>query len=167
MGCKSCGSRGGRFGKDIPMLDSKGNRLSDNYAKLRMTSKARPTSIRIKRPDANTSTNKYNNLIEIRSGDSRINILEYDSTSLCVYIIGYMEGCGACNYMKRLINKIVTPEMKMSCSFYILDKQITDPVGFEFSGNPTILFVDNGKLIFQVGGVYNKIGDRIATFLAP
>jgi len=112
----------------------------------------------------NKKIDSYPNLKEIKFQGQRINVLKYNTEKPCVYIIGYMEGCGSCNYMRRLIDKIMTPELQAKVDAYILDKRITDPNGFEFSGNPTILLVNKGKIIFQAGGVFNKIKEVIVHF---
>jgi len=168
MGCRSCGSKGKRFAKDVPILDADRNVIATNYDKLKRLSTHRPTKrVRItkeQRAKANIKTNIYPNLHQIESTGQRINVLTYNTQCRCIYIVGYMEGCGSCNYMRRLINKIITPELQAHITAYVLDKTITDPTGFTFTGNPTILFVDKGKLVFQVGGIYNKIGDKIAQY---
>jgi len=143
--------------------------LAERYSARNTLPKQRPHNrVRlVKSNKANVKQNHYSNLHTIKYEGKRINVLDYDKTNKCIYIVGYMEGCGSCNYMKRLINKFMTPEISSHTHAYILDKQITDPTGFEFSGNPTILFVDHGKLVFQVGGVYNKIGDKITSYYMP
>jgi len=166
MGCKSCGSKGKRFSKDIPILDSNGKRIADNYTKYKGLSKTRPQNrIRLTRPEkANIKKDLYINLTKIEFDGKRIDVLEYDKAHRCIYIVGWLQGCGTCNYMKRLINKIITPEISSKITTYILDKNITNPTGFVFTGNPTILFVDKGKLVFQVGGVFNQIESKIHSY---
>jgi len=168
MGCKSCGSKGKRKASNIPILDSNNQIIAKNYEKFKSLSKYRPANrVRLdknSKPKANIKKNVYSNIIQIEFEKTRINVLTHDIQNKCIYIIGYMEGCGSCNYMKRLINKILTPDMKTKIHTYSLDKTITDPTGFSFTGNPTILFVDKGKLVFQVGGIFNKIGDKIEQY---
>jgi len=165
MGCRTCGSKSKRFSKDVPILDSNNKVIAKNYEKFKNRSLVRPARIRIvKDQRPNTNRDSYPNLTNIQMVDTRINVLTYDPNWKCIYIVGYMEGCGSCNYMRRLINKIMTTELKSTIHGYILDKRITDPAGFAFSGNPTILFVDHGKLVFQVGGVFNRIGDKIQQY---
>jgi hypothetical protein len=167
MGCRTCGSKGGhRFAKDIPIFDANGNRLADNLNKFKRLSKNRPKRTRIRKLPGkpNVVKNKYSNLVEIPFEGKRVNVLEYNPSGRCIFIVGYMEGCGSCNYMRRLINKLLTPEMRSKVTAYILDKRFTEPKGFHFTGNPTILFVDKGKLVFQVGGIYNKIRDKIVSY---
>jgi len=166
MGCKTCGSGGKRFAKDIPILDANGKKIADNYMKYKGLSQPKPVSrVRITKPaKSNIKKNVYANLTKIEFAGKRIEVLDYDKASKCIYIVGWMAGCGACNYMKRLINKVMTPEMSSKIHTYILDKNITDPSGFVFTGNPTILFVDKGKLVFQVGGIYNQIESKIRSY---
>jgi hypothetical protein len=165
MGCKTCGG-GKRFSKDIPILDINGKQIAENYTKYKGRSKQKPYSrVRSVQPTS-TQKNIYLNLTKIEFSGQRINVLNYDKNQKCIYIVGWMEGCGACNYMKRLINKIVTPEMLSKLTVYILDKSITDPEGFVFTGNPTILFVDKGKLVFQVGGIFNQIDTKIRSYMS-
>lgn len=168
MGCVSCGgrSKSKRFVKDIPIYDSDGNKIASNLQRYRRLSKHKPqTKSLSKKPSKpNVKKDRYPNLTEIPFEGKRINVLKYNPKGRCIYIVGYMEGCGSCNYMRRLINKLLTPEIKSKVQGYILDKRITDPTGFQFTGNPTILFVDKGKLVFQVGGVYNKISNKIVSY---
>jgi len=165
MGCKSCGSGGKRF-SGIPILDANNKVLAENYAEYRGLPKTRPKSrVRLLKSDkANVNKNLYANLTNIQFEGKRINVLDYDKKNKCIYVVGYMEGCGSCNYMKRLLNKLMTPEISARVHTYTLDKNITEPTGFQFAGNPTILFVDQGKLVFQVGGIYNKIWDKIVSY---
>jgi len=165
MGCRSCGSKS-RFSKNIPILDGNNNVVSENYQKYQKLSKSRPRSrVRVlPKGKPNVKKNTYQNLTIIENKGKRVNVLTYDPVNYCIYIVGWMQGCGSCNYMKRLINKIVTPELGAKIKVYVLDKAFTDPKGFEFTGNPTILFVKKGKLVFQVGGIFNKIQDKIHWF---
>jgi hypothetical protein len=166
MGCKSCGGKSKRFNQGIPILGADGKQLAENYNEYKNLSKNRPRRVRITRekPKANIKKNKYPNLVTIPFEGKRINVLTHDPKSQCIYIVGYMEGCGSCNYMRRLLNKLMTPELKARVTTYILDKRITEPKGFQFAGNPTILFVDKGKLVFQVGGIYHRLGDKIVQY---
>lgn len=168
MACKSCGGGRRRFKSGIPILDQSGNRISDNYEKHRRLHGTRPTRLRKVTPpkQATIKKNNYPNLITIPNSGTRINVLTYNPNEKCIFIVGYMEGCGSCNYMKRLINKIFTPELKSKIKCYILDKSFTENTGFQFTGNPTILFVNKGKLTFQVGGIFNKIDLKIADYIA-
>lgn len=167
MACKSCGGRR-RFKSGIPILDQNGNRIADNYDKHRNLHPTRPKRLRQIQPPkpANVKKNTYPNLITIPNSGTRINVLTYNTKEKCIFVVGYMEGCGACNYMKRLLNKLFTPELQSKIKCYILDKAITENKGFQFTGNPTILFVNRGKLTFQVGGVFNNIGLKIQDYLA-
>lgn len=166
MGCKNCGGGRKRFYEGIPMLDKNGKQIAENYASARHLPKKRPKRIRAIKPPAkaNINKNKYPNLVKIEFTGKRINVLDYDGGK-CIYIVGYMDGCGSCNYMRRLLNKIMTPELQSKMTTYILDKSIVEPKGFKFSGNPTILIIDQGKLVFQVGGIYNNIESKIVQYL--
>jgi len=172
MACKTCGAKSKRFSRDIAILNADNKVIAKNYERL----KHLPTNkedARIRRQATykspakpNIKKNHYQQLTEIHFAGKRINILTYDPNNKCIFIVGYMEGCGSCNYMKRLINKILINHLPVNVQVYTSDKSITDPKGFSFSGNPTILFVDKGKVMFQVGGIFNNIEQHILDYIS-
>ncbi len=158
MGCSSCGQKR-KSKSNIPYIDTSSKLLAENYAKIHKNH-SNTKRTRLLNPKPNGIQKAYSNLTEIEYTGKRINVLTYKPNK-SVYIIGHMENCGSCNYMKRLLNNVITPELKRKIGFYVLDQGITEPVGFQFASNPTILFVNKGKLIFQVGGIFQNIQAKI------
>ena len=169
MGCRSCGGGKARNHLNLPLLDQNKNTIAKSYQKsnlrLQNFQTRKPKNVKpLQKGSGKIIKKGYPNLITIKFKGQRINIKEHSRNQKAVYIIGYMEGCGSCNYMKRLINKIATPEILQNVSIYILDKAIAEPDGYTFKGNPTIVFMNNGKLKYQNHGIKNNIGKDIRDF---
>ena len=170
MGCSSCGKKRKLHLRqfDAPLLDAKGKKISDSFvAYSQKVKEARKKTIKRTGPDmtgGKVELNKLKNIEVLPRIPGRYNILTHSAKGRAVYIIGNFKGCSACKYMHRLIDKSITPQIKMDISFYSIEKNDVQPNGFEFRNNPTIVFVDKGKTTRVIAGMYPDIQKLIVEF---
>jgi hypothetical protein len=154
---------------DAPLVDSTGKVIADSF--LVWSSKQKQDKKKMMRRNASTNmvggmieVNKLRNITILPRTPERINILTNSKKERAIYIIGHFAGCSACKYMHRLIDRSISPIMKLDISFYSIEKNDVQPNGFKFNNNPTIVFIDHGVPVREVSGIYNDIGTLIEQF---
>jgi len=170
MGCSGCGKRKNINLKkfDAPMIDASGKVISNSF--LSWSEKNRKERKGVGKSASKTmlggmvDINKPKNIQTLPRVPGRINIMENSKNEKGVYIIGHFKGCSACKYMHRLIDRAITPMMKLDISFYSIEKNDVQPNGFEFRNNPTIVFVDQGKVVKQISGMNPQIDQILDQF---
>lgn len=169
MACSGCSKKRKRVHlTDAPLKDSSGKVISDSFLTWSNDQrKQRKIQRRIAKRASFGSIVESKQLrnIEIlpRTRD-RINILKHSQNEKAVYIIGHFKNCSACRYMHRLLDKCITPLIKLDISFYSIEKNDVQPNGFKFRNNPTIVFIDHGKTIRQIEGINQDLNKIIKDF---
>lgn len=168
MGCSSCGKSRKLHLKqfDAPLYDGNGKKISDSFVDYSQQQKKSRKKIKKRSPEmrgGKIDIHQLKNIETLPRIPGRTNILKH-SKGMAVYIIGHFKGCSACRYMHKLIDKSITPNIKMDVSFYSIEKNDVQANGFEFRNNPTIVFVNKGKVVRQIAGMYPDIQKVIYDF---
>lgn len=161
MGCSSCGKRRRTHMKqfDAPLVDAQGRKVAGSFEhwanrKARAMKESKRRRAQADMVGAMIEPYSLKNIISIPRVGGRLNILKNSKEEKAVYIIGHFKGCAACKYMHRLLDRAANLLQDKTVNFYSVEKNDVQPNGFNFRNNPTLVFIDHGKPIREISGMY-------------
>lgn len=170
MGCLGCGNKR-KISNTLnrPVFDERGKKIIESYSKHKERDNKLRQAILINNTIKNTKiprgiviNNDIKNIQNIGRRREKINLLTFSKKGKHIFIIENSQNNESFKYMLRLIDKVAGTIDNVR--FYYTNLKYVVENGFTYKKNPTIVVLDNGKVIKEYYGIIKDITMKIKEF---